>query len=984
MVAHLDRKLNPEQKIAVEHGQGPLLIVAGAGTGKTTVITQRIQYLISKKGVRPDEILALTFTEKAAKEMEDRVDKLLPYGYTEMWISTFHAFCDMILKQEALNIGLTPSFRLISESESILLLRKSLFKLNLNYYRPLGNPTKFMEALLNHFSRLKDEDITPAEYETFVKNLKDGAKVDDEELTHEQLEELSRVYEEFEKIKTSEGVMNFSDLITNTLSLFRERKHILHKYQEKFKFILVDEFQDTNYAQNELAIMLSGDKKNITVVADDDQAIYRWRGAALSNVMQFKQNFKKARIVTLTKNYRSTQTILDSSYEMIQHNNPNRLEIAEKISKKLASQRNIKGKPIEVIFENRLDEEAEKIGQKIQELVDTKEYNYRDFAILVRANNHAHPISSYLQRRKIPFQFLGPGQLFHQEEVKDLIAYLKVLADLTDTVSLFRVLSMEAFGIAERDLNYLLSLSKRKNLTLFETLNYMDETYISDYAKDVIKMIYQTIARHLELIKKNSAGQILYYFLEDTGIYQQLLDFKTQKDERKALNIAKFFDRLKSFEYQQENSGVYAVVEWIDLMSQIGESPNISDIDVRDYNAVNILTVHSSKGLEFPVVFIVNVVNDRFPGRERREKIPVPNKLLKTESTVKTVTNRNEIDIIPPNYHLQEERRLFYVAMTRARDRLFITGAKYYGEGKREKKLSPFVFEALPHLKLETPKESTSFQPTLLNLADEFKKNEEETKERVKPEIKSISYSQMQAFDICPLHYKARYILGIPTAPSSAQTFGVTLHKTLSEFYKVIQKNKVKQNTKITVNDLLDTLSKNWTSEGYQGKGHEKEAKKRAEKIAKDYFSKHFDPKHIPLEIELPFTFHLKNRLRVIGTMDRVDALPDGSIEIIDYKTGAINSSQKPSYKFQLCLYALAASKINNPVFRKDLSNIKLTLFYIESGEKWTETVTTEDLSGVEEKIIDKVAQIENSDFACNKNILCGSCEYKMLCSIAS
>ncbi len=984
MMAHLDRKLNPEQKLAVEHGQGPLLIVAGAGTGKTTVITERIRFLITQKGIKPDEILALTFTEKAAKEMEERVDKLMPYGYTEMWISTFHSFCDTILKQEALNIGLTPSYRLVSEAESILLLRNSLFKLNLNYYRPLGNPTKFMEALLNHFSRLKDEDITPEEYKKFVSSLKDGASVDDEVLSHEQLKELSLTYAEFEKIKTVEGVMNFSDLITNTLLLFRTRPNILEKYQNKFKFILVDEFQDTNYAQNELAIMLAGDKKNITVVADDDQAIYRWRGAALSNVMQFKQNFDKAKIITLTKNYRSTQAILDSSYEMIQHNNPNRLEIAENISKKLTSQRNIKRKPIEVFFENRLDEEAERIGQKIEELVDSKEYTYRDIAILVRANNHAHPISSYLQRRRIPFQFLGPGQLFHQDEVKDLIAYLKVLADLTDTVSLFRVLSIDEFDIAERDLNYLLNLSKRKNLTLFEALSFMDETYVSEKAKETIKMIYKTIVGHLELIKRNSAGQILYYFLEDTGLYQKLLNFHTQKDERKALNIAKFFDRLKTFEYQEENAGVYAVVEWIDLMSQIGESPTVSDIDVKDFNAVNILTVHSSKGLEFPVVFIVNVVNDRFPGRERREKIPVPTQLLKTESALKTKTEKNEIDIIPPNYHLQEERRLFYVAMTRAKDRLFITGAKFYGEGKREKKLSPFVFEALPNLVIKSPEEAPSHQLTLLELAEEFKKTEEISESAIRPSIKSISYSQMQAFDICPLHYKARYILGIPTAPSSAQIFGITLHKTLSNFYKLVQKNNTKKNAKLSVEDLLKLLDESWSSEGYHDKGHEKEARRRAEKILKDYFKKHFDPKHVPLEIELPFTFHLKNGIRVIGTMDRVDALPDGSIEIMDYKTGAINSNQKSSYKFQLCLYALAATKINNPVFKKDLSKIKLTLFYIESGEKWTETVTQDDLSGLEERIMKKVEEIEMSNFACNKNILCGACEYKMLCSVAS
>jgi DNA helicase-2/ATP-dependent DNA helicase PcrA len=980
----MDRKLNPEQRLAVEHGEGPLLIVAGAGTGKTTVVTERIKYLITEKKIRPDEILALTFTEKAAKEMEDRVDKIMPYGYTEMWISTFHSFCDMILKQEALNIGLTPGYRLISEAESILLLRNNIFSLKLDYYRPLGNPTKFLQALLNHFSRLKDEDITPIEYLEYVTSLKDGAQVDDEKLTHQQLSELATAYQQFEEIKIKEGVMDFGDLITNTLKLFRTRENILEKYKNKFKFILVDEFQDTNFAQNELAILLSGSKKNITVVADDDQAIYRWRGAALSNVMQFKNNFSNAKVVSLTINYRSTQEILDRSYEMIQHNNPNRLEIAEKISKKLDSARNLKGKQIEVFFNNKLDEEAESIGQKISELVDSGKYTYRDFAILVRANNHAHPISSYLQRRQIPFQFLGPGQLFQQEEIKDLIAYLKVLSDLTDSVSLFRVLSIDAFQIPQRDLNYLLNLAKRKNLTLFETLNHMDETYISDESISKIKMVYTTIARHLELMKKNSAGQILYYFLVDTGIYQELLNYKSQRDEKKALNIAKFFDRLKSFEYQEENSGVYAVVEWIDLMTQIGDSPIVSDIDAKDFNAVNILTVHSSKGLEFPVVFIVNLVNDRFPGRERREKIPVPNELLKTKSEVRMKKENEVVDIIPPNYHLQEERRLFYVAMTRARDMLFLTGAKFYGEGKREKKLSPFVFEALPGYKPEEASENPVHQLTLLDLAEEYKERNESKEEKQKTIIKSISYSQIQAFDICPLHYKARYILSIPTAPSSAQSFGITLHKTLNDLYKTMQKNNSKMNAKITEDNLQELLDKNWVSNGYQDKGHETEAKRRAQKIMKDYFKKHFDIHQIPLEVELPFTFHLKNNLRVIGSMDRVDALSDGGIEIIDYKTGAINSNSKSSYKFQLCLYALAASRINNPVFKKDLSKIKLTLFYIETGEKLTEIVTQKELEGLEERIIKKVKEIEESDFACNKNILCATCEYKMLCSVAA
>lgn len=971
-------KLNPKQKAAVEFGTGPLLIVAGAGTGKTTVVTQRIQHLIARENVNPDQILALTFTEKAAKEMEERVDKIMPYGYTQMWISTFHSFCDMILRQEAINIGLNPGYKLIGEGESVLLFRKHLFEMSLSYYRPLGNPVKFIEAILQHFSRLKDEDITPEEYMKYIKSVKKTAEVDGETLTKEQLQELATCYRQFEEIKIKEGVMDFGDLIANTLRLFRKRENILKKYQDKFKFILVDEFQDTNYAQNELAIMLSGTKKNITVVADDDQAIYRWRGAALSNILQFRINFPGAKIISLTQNYRSTQNILDAAYTLIQNNNPNRLEATEKISKKLSSERNIKGKPIEVIFENRLDEEAEKIGLKITELVESKKYIYKDIAILVRANNHAHPISQYLQRQRIPYQFLGPGQLFHQDEIKDLIAYLKVLADLTDSISLFRVLSMEYFDINQRDLNYLLALSKKKNLTLFETLNHLDETYISDLSRTKIRIVQETILRHIERVKQDSAGQILYYFMTDTGMYQKFLRFKTQREEKIALNIAKFFDRLKAFEINAENANVYAVVDWIDLMTQLGESPIVSEIDFREMNAVNILTVHSSKGLEFPVVFLVNLVNDRFPGRERREKIPVPSKLLKTKSSI-PIKKDGKTEVIPQDFHLQEERRLFYVAITRAKDLLIMTGSKFYGEGRREKKLSPFVFEALPQFVLKDAEEDERKQLNLLDISEQFKLMDEKPKNVEEYEVHTISYSALQAFDICPLHYKARYIVGIPTVPSSAQSFGIALHETLSEFYK-----KVLKKEPVTQKLLLELLEKNWVSEGYQSRGHEKEARDRAYHILTTYFKDKFDKKTHIKEVEMKFSFHLGNNLRVIGTMDRVDELPDGTIEIIDYKTGSINSSTKTSYLFQLGLYGLAVSKINKPYFKKNLDKIKLTLLYVETGETISRSVTEKDLKEVEEKILARVKKIEQSDFKCNKNILCATCEYRMLCSVAS
>ena len=324
-------KLNPQQKKAVTTTKGPLLIIAGAGTGKTSVISHRIAYIIDKKLAKPAEILALTFTEKAAGEMEDRVDVLVPYGYIDTWISTFHAFGDRILRENALDLGLSPDFRVLTKPEQVLFFQQNLFRFDLSYFRPLGNPTKFIGAILDHFSRIKDEDIAPAEYLKFAKNFKGDAK------EAEKYQELARVFSQYEELKSQAGLLDFGDQIVLVLKLFRNYPKILASYQEKFKYILVDEYQDTNYAQNQIVKMLADRHKNICVCGDDDQSIYKFRGAAISNILEFKKNFPKLEQVVLTQNYRSSQAILDSAYKLIINNNPDRLEIKNKIIKVLKS-----------------------------------------------------------------------------------------------------------------------------------------------------------------------------------------------------------------------------------------------------------------------------------------------------------------------------------------------------------------------------------------------------------------------------------------------------------------------------------------------------------------------------------------------------------------------------------------------------------------------------------------------------------------------
>lgn len=967
-----EKKLNKEQLEAIQFGEGPLLIIAGAGTGKTTVITERIKYLVTSGLAKPSEILALTFTDKAAREMEERVDVAMPLGYTQMWISTFHSFSDRVLRNEAIHIGLNPRYKLMTEAEEVMLLRKNLFELELKYFLPLGNPNKFLDGLIQHFSRLKDEDVSPNEYRKYANKRMTNNQMASEE--KEKTQELARAYGILEKIKIKEGVMDFGDLITNTLELFRKRPNVLKEYQEKFKYVLVDEFQDTNYAQNELALLLAGEKKNLTVCADDDQAIYRWRGAAVSNVIQFRERVPKTKIVVLTKNYRSSQEILDRAYGLIQNNNPDRLEVKEKIDKKLIAIRKFKEKFPEVKFihADRVENEAEAVAKEIKKLMtEDKSLNFRDFAILVRANNHADAFTRAFIRNNLPYQFLGPGMLFRQPEIKDLIAYLEVLYNFEDSIAFYRVLTMGNFDFSGRDLAAINNLARKNNLSLFEACEQVVDLKgsspiqisVSDKSREIIGNLVKMIYRHLELVKKETAGQILYYFLQDTGLLKQLTEFHTVVEERKVNNIAKFFDKLRTYEVDHEDASVFAVVDWLKLSLELGESPQAADIDWVQNDTVNILTIHSSKGLEFSVVFLVNLVSQRFPTTERNEAIPLPPELIK--------------EILPEgDYHLEEERRLFYVGMTRAKDRLYLTAADYYGEGKREKKISPFVAEALGEGAINRPVQKAENQLSIFDYQPASKKTPLVGSD---VPINYLSYSQIETFKICPLQYKYRYLVRIPTPPSAAASFGQTIHETMKDFYQ-----RAIAGQKPGKNDLLEILKENWSSLGYTSKSQEERMKKEGQKILTGYFEKSFDPKKLPKALEQIFTVKISSGLKIGGKIDRIDETELG-IEIVDYKTGQISAKKDITNDVQLTVYALVAADgvlESMGILRKtpQPEEIKVSFYFFGNQEKISSVRTKDQLEQAKKELLEIAQNISKSEFLPTPSRMCDFCDFKLLC----
>lgn len=965
--------LNTEQQEAVEYNGGPLLVIAGAGTGKTYVLVEKIKHIIEKKLAKPEEILALTFTEKASREMEDRVDKAVPYGYFQLQISTFHAFAESILRNEASQIGLNPGYRLLTEAENILFLRNNLFMFDMTYFRPLGNPNKFLSSLLQHFSRLKDEDVGPEEYLKWAKKNTDVPKDEREKNT-----ELSKAYDLYQKIKIKEGYFDFSDLIYYTLLLFRKRRNVLEKYQKQFKYILVDEFQDTNIAQYQLVKLLFPQtiSPRLTVVGDDSQAIYKFRGASVSNLLSFMKDYPKSKQITLRKNYRSLQPILDASYKLIKHNDPDTLEAQLGISKNLIAQRKLLPQSpkehVEFFLGENVQKEADFVADEILKLKkNEKSYSFSDFAILLRANNYAEPFIRALLQRGIPYQFWGPGMLFKQPEVRDLIAYFNTLVNLEDSASFYRVLSMEVFDIDHMDISYLLSFAKRINSSLFNAVEIVlglfdQDLYQKDFAvyrnylprirphsKQALITIYQMIKRHLGLVKKETAGQILFYFLEDTKYIVRLLNYKTEKEERKALNVSKFFAKLKNYETEHEDASVFAVVDYLGMSMELGESPLVAETDIYLFDAVNLITVHGTKGLEFPVVFLVNLVQGRFPTYERREQIPIPQELIK--------------EILPEgDYHILEERRLFYVGLTRSMNKVYFTASRLYGEGKRERKLSPFVIETLGEDVVKKKLGVQSAQKAQLSIFD-FKKTEEKIIKRDLP-LRHLSYSQIQTFLMCPLRYKLQYLLKIPQPEVEATSFGATIHTSLEQFYR-----EFKLDQTIGLKKLLDIYKSSWIPVGYSSQVQQEKTKRVGEQMLKRYFEKLHDPKARILDLEKFFTLKIDD-ISIVGVLDRVDEKENGGLEIIDYKTGKMIQEKEVVTNLQLSIYLLAAT--NKQLYNRRPEQVDLTFYFLQETKPLTTKKNAEDIELIKTRLREVIEKIKNTDFSSPELQACNRCYY--------
>ncbi len=966
-------KLNKEQKEAVVHGRGPLLIVAGAGTGKTTVITQRIVNLIEKGLAKPEEILAVTFTEKAAGEMEERVDQFLEFGYADLWISTFHAFCERVLRDNALDIGLALNFKILDSTAGWLSARQNLDKFELDYYKALGNPTKFIQSLISHFSHCKDQGIYPEDYLKYAEGLKTSLNDLPENQETERIKEVANAYHVYQKMLLENGSLDFGDLINYCLLLFKKRPMVLKRYREKFKYILVDEFQDTNWAQYELIKILAEPENNLTVCADDDQAIYRWRGASFSNIVQFKDDFPKAKQVSLVKNYRSCQNILDQAYKFIKANDPDRLEFINKIDKKLVAENKGQG-VVEHIIAKTLDQEVGKTIKKIVEILKRdKDANYNDFAILVRANDTAVPFIRAFERAGLPYQFLASKGLYSKPIVLDIISYFELLDNYHESAAVYRILNLPFLEIPDIDIATITQYSHKKTKSLFEALQEAPLiSGITAGTKGKVDLILSLVKKHSILAREKSVTEILVAFLGDSGYLRYLVN----RDEQEKIDLLnQFYKKIKSFEESAIEPTLKHFMEGMNLELESGEEGKLEFNPEQGPDMIKVMTIHSAKGLEFKYVFLVNMVDKRFPTIERKDPIELPDELIK--------------DIKPTgDAHLQEERRICYVAMTRAKKELYFTSAQDYG-GQRKKKLSRFLIEMGYQDKSQTPIPKP--QSELLETKPSFTGTNKKVKNEYLPE--HFSFSQLAAFEKCPLQYKFSFILKIPIKGKAVFSFGKTMHATFHNFLKnVNEKNKVKQKSlfivvgesavkKVKEDDfkiLSELYEKNWLDEWYENKRQKEDYYKLGKRIIKDFYDEFKkNPPNIlkvnnDLALELPFNLKIGS-YNLYGVIDRIDDLSDG-VKIVDYKTGKPKKKLEADDRAQLLIYQIAAEEVLR------IKPKELAYYYLEDGSQASFLGSEKDKQDRKEKIIKEIEEIKSSNFEPTPGWQCEFCDFKNIC----
>ncbi|WP_289682494.1 DUF3553 domain-containing protein [Romboutsia ilealis] len=661
--------LNPAQREAVEKTEGPVLILAGAGSGKTRVLTTRIGHLIEDKGVQPANILAITFTNKAANEMRERVEETLESDASDMWISTFHSCCVRILRKDINRIGYNRSFVIYDSADQVTLVKDCLKELNLNdkVFEP--------KMIISTISGAKDKLYDPKQFKAMHMNDNRMSKIAD-------------VYALYQDRLKRNSALDFDDLIFKTVELLKSDKEVIDYYRNRFKYIMVDEYQDTSKAQYELIKILAREHQNICVVGDDDQSIYGWRGADIRNILEFEKDYDDVHVVKLEQNYRSTQIILDAANTVISNN-------IERKRKRLWSEKK-DGELIKIQVAQDEIEESDFVADMIAKISREQNRSYKDFAVLYRANAQSRSVEDALNRSQIPYNIYGGTKFYERKEIKDLIAYLRVIQNPQDDISIKRIINVPRRGIGLRTIEKIEDRANLKQESIYSVLIDIEtNSDISTKARNSISEFVDNVIGTLRTMREvYPVSKLIEKVIESIDYYGYIDELykgnKEEAEERKD-NVKEFISVAMEFEQISEEKDLETFLTGVALTSESSEEEEI--------DKVSLMTIHTSKGLEFPVVFIVGMEDGLFP-------------------IARAVRSMNDSEI-------EEERRLCYVGITRAKEILYLTlTQKRTLYGKTNPSIASRFMEELPKEcieRLNSAEKELSYSKASYNVLDKYK-----------------------------------------------------------------------------------------------------------------------------------------------------------------------------------------------------------------------------------------------------------------------
>ena len=661
--------LNPAQREAVEKTEGPVLILAGAGSGKTRVLTTRIGHLIEDKGVQPANILAITFTNKAANEMRERVEETLESDASDMWISTFHSCCVRILRKDINRIGYNRSFVIYDSADQVTLVKDCLKELNLNdkVFEP--------KMIISTISGAKDKLYDPKQFKAMHMNDNRMSKIAD-------------VYALYQDRLKRNSALDFDDLIFKTVELLKSDKEVLDYYRNRFKYIMVDEYQDTSKAQYELIKILAKEHQNICVVGDDDQSIYGWRGADIRNILEFEKDYDDVHVVKLEQNYRSTQIILDAANTVISNN-------IERKRKRLWSEKK-DGELIKIQVAQDEIEESDFVADMIAKISREQNRSYKDFAVLYRANAQSRSVEDALNRSQIPYNIYGGTKFYERKEIKDLIAYLIVIQNRQDDISIKRIINVPRRGIGLRTIEKIEDRASLKQESIYSVLIDIEtNSEISTKARNSISEFVDNVIGTLRTMREvYPVSKLIEKVIESIDYYGYIDELykgdKEEAEERKD-NVKEFISVAMEFEQNSEEKDLETFLTGVALTSESSEEEEI--------DKVSLMTIHTSKGLEFPVVFIVGMEDGLFP-------------------IARAVRSMSDSEI-------EEERRLCYVGITRAKEILYLTlTQKRTLYGKTNPSIASRFMEELPKEcieRLNSAEKELSYSKANYNVLDKYK-----------------------------------------------------------------------------------------------------------------------------------------------------------------------------------------------------------------------------------------------------------------------